>query len=151
MIVGFKILDLLGFKQEAIDYISSVIYVPNPIEVATNIVNKYATTNIFSSKVTQDDLNALPFTTQAIEHLGGIFCWSIIDFPIEMPYRAYDNSVRYIRLMPTEYVDELLYSVAKQLQWYKDQNYIAFIPDVVSNEDWSQEDFSPEDWLTPNI
>lgn len=149
MIVGFKILNLMGYVQEAIDYISSVIYVPNAVEVATNIVNTYETTNIFSTKVTQEALDTLPFTTQAIEHVSGVFCWSIVDFPVEMPYRDENGILQKIIFKPTDYMDGMPYSIAQQLLWYKENNYINFMEEVYAVADWSGEDFSEEDWLTP--
>lgn len=148
MIVGFKILSLNGYYQEAVDYISKVIFVPNPFDVATNIVNNYEVTNIFSTKITQADLDSLPFSTEAIVSVQGYFCYSTVDFDVEIIWRDYLGNIINKRLKPTEYF-VVSYFVAIQLKWYKEKNYINILSTIPDGFDWSEKDFSNEDWLTP--
>lgn len=99
MIVGFYITDFKGHEKEAVEFIKKVCILESP-EIAQNIVNAGPGVNIYSSVVTQSELNAQPFSATPIETVDGkVMIVSTVNFSVELLYNG-----NIIRLVPTEYI-----------------------------------------------
>lgn len=133
MIVGFTITDFKGHEKDAAEYIRKVCILESP-DIADNIVEAGPGVNVFSRVVTQDELDAQPFSAVPIETKDGKYIIaSKVNFNLELLYNE-----NILRLVPTEYIYVEPNEVS-QFETYIIQNLVRIIPDwngSASNNLW---------------
>lgn len=148
MLIGFKITNLNGQREAAIEFIRSVCLLIDPT-TAEKLVDGYEKYNIFSDNLTELLLAEQPFDTVPIFTTADITCINNTDFKLELGYVDHNKKAQTLQLLPTEYAN-ITIAMMRQFEEYIKNKYIRVVPEFPPGwvGDFTVKDFEPADFYT---
>lgn len=146
-LIGFRITDLNNQEMAARNFIAEKCLIYSP-EVIDNLIDNWRTLNIYSDVLTEEMLDALPFSVFKIFTTENITCINNVDFKLELPFIDTGGQSRVLKLNVTEYSD-ITRGMYEQLIWFIKKAYIRCIPTFpVGTGDFIDSDFESSDFFT---